>query len=48
VHHIFARKQLAALLENPDEANSPANYALLGQFGDQRVARIVQPDSPSG
>jgi hypothetical protein len=31
VHHIFARKVLADLDFEPDEANSPANYALLSR-----------------
>ncbi len=39
VHHLFARKVLAAVVENPADANCPANYALLSratnsEFGD--------------
>lgn len=46
VHHIFARKQLAALLEDPDEANCPANYALLSrstnsEFGDKPPDEVL-------
>jgi hypothetical protein len=40
VHHIFPRKVLSAVLENPRDANRPANYALLSratnsEFGDK-------------
>jgi hypothetical protein len=31
VHHLFPRKVLAALVENPDDANCPANYGLLSR-----------------
>jgi hypothetical protein len=31
VHHLFARRVLAALVEVPDYANRPANYALLSR-----------------
>jgi len=31
VHHIFPRRVVADFAENPDDANCPANYALLSQ-----------------
>jgi hypothetical protein len=52
VHHIFPRRVLADLLENPDDANCPANYALLSrttnsELGDKRpdeVSAMLNPD----
>jgi hypothetical protein len=52
VHHLFPRKVLAEFVESPDEANKPANYALLSrptnsEFGDKRpddVWAALTPD----
>ena len=52
VHHLFARRVLAEHVENPDDANRPANYALLSrstnsEFGDKlpdEVFRSLTPD----
>ena len=52
VHHIFARRVLADVVDNPNDANSPTNYALLSrssnsEFGDKRpeeVLGILTPD----
>jgi hypothetical protein len=45
VHHLFARKVLAELVEDADDANKPANYALLSRptnsaFGDKRPDEV--------
>jgi hypothetical protein len=52
VHHLFPQKVLAEFVESPDEANKPANYALLSrptnsEFGDKRpddVWAALTPD----
>ena len=52
VHHLFPRRILADLLDNPDGANSPANYGLLSrstnaEFGDKQpdeVLAMLTPD----
>jgi hypothetical protein len=52
VHHLFPRAVLASFLEDPDEANSPANYGLLSrstnsEFGDKlpgEVWGMLTPD----
>jgi len=52
VHHLFARKVLAEVVENADNANCPANYGLLSrstnaELSDQRpdeVLAILSPD----
>ncbi len=51
VHHIFARKVLADLGHEPDEANSPANYALLSratnsEFLDKRADEVLSTLTP--
>jgi len=52
VHHLFPRKVVARLAEDPDDANCPANYALLSkstnsEFGDkppEEVLSMLTPD----
>jgi len=52
VHHLFARRKLAEFLDYPDDANSPANYALLSrstnaEFGDKspdEVLAMLKPE----
>ena len=52
VHHLFARRVLADVVDNPGDVNSPANYALLSRstnstFGDKRpdeVLAMLTPD----
>lgn len=51
VHHLFPRRVLADFVENPDEANSPANYGLLSrstnsEFGDKRPEEILAMLAP--
>ena len=51
VHHLFPRKVLAALFENPDDANCPANYGLLSrstnaELGDRPPNEVLAGMSP--
>ena len=51
VHHLFPRRVLADFVENPDEANSPANYGSLSrstnsEFGDKRPLEVVNMLTP--
>ncbi|MFI5458772.1 MAG: hypothetical protein ACHRXM_25370 [Isosphaerales bacterium] len=51
VHHIFARRVLADIVDNPMYANSPANYALLSrssnsEFGDKRPEEVLSMLTP--
>ena len=51
VHHIFARRMLADVYDNPNRANSPANYALLSrasnsEFGDKRPDEVLSMLTP--
>jgi hypothetical protein len=51
VHHIFPRRVLADLLENPDEANCPANYALISrstnaELGDTKPDEVLTRLTP--
>ena len=43
VYHIFARRVLAEVMDNPNHANSPANYALLS-----RTTNAVLGGKPPG
>lgn len=51
VHHIFARRVLAEVVDNPNHANSPANYALLSrssnsEFGDKQPEEVLSMLTP--
>jgi hypothetical protein len=51
VHHLFPRKVLASVVENPDDANCPANYGLLSRttnahLNDERPADVLANLSP--
>jgi hypothetical protein len=51
VHHAFPRKVLAAFVENPDDANCPANYCLLSrstnaELSDKRPDEALAAMSP--
>jgi hypothetical protein len=51
VHHIFARRVLADLVDNPNQANCPANYALLSrstnaEFSDKRPEEVLSMLTP--
>lgn len=51
VHHIFPRRVVADLAENPDDANCPANYSLLSQstnseFGDKQPDEVFTVLTP--
>ena len=51
VHHIFPRRVLADVVDNPNHANSPANYALLSrssnaEFGDKRPEEVLSTLTP--
>ncbi len=52
VHHIFPRKVLAAVLDDPDGANCPANFALVSrstnsEFGDKRPEDVLATLTPT-
>jgi len=51
VHHLVPRKVLAAFVENPDDANCPANYGLLSrssnaELKDRRPDEVLAGMSP--
>ncbi len=52
VHHIFPRKYLASIVENPNDANSLPNYALLSratnsEFGDRPPDEVLATLTPA-
>ena len=51
MHHLFPRKVLAAFVENPNDANCPANYGLLSrstnaELSDKRPDEMLASMSP--
>ncbi len=52
VHHLFPRRVLKDFVDDPDDANCPANYALLSrstnsEFGDKRPDEVLAMLTPN-